>query len=419
MTTYKGGRRSPQEQWSFAEQRHCNIYTQAQHGVVPGVRVAGVDRPFPNKPVHHRRPLNPKMQDSPELYDFEKISISAQPRGPLSSQEHHSNDIRETCGSQHSGKDSHRQSSREAQMARAIHAKELLLQEKLWRAEDKIRQKIQRDSGAAAASDDQKSEEERHDRGQVKSGKALTKTRLREPARSREMLKHERRPEDVKQLRKTQNLTNKDRIRDTHEEQGARWGGRETEVGNAGPHGSTAHVHKVSGELNRRKGQVEKVEKNKTYANSDIRTREKIYKERKKVYGSHADDDDRELDMPHKNQQTTVHSLVVTENHRGVGSKISEESCLPPVSSPSHSNRAQQRELRLTDNTDTSLQLLPCRICNRKFSHERLEKHFQVCQKVKQSHRQVFNSYVNRTKGSAIEDFWKNHSRSKTPEVGQ
>ncbi|XP_070776807.1 zinc finger C2HC domain-containing protein 1B-like [Enoplosus armatus] len=83
----------------------------------------------------------------------------------------------------------------------------------------------------------------------------------------------------------------------------------------------------------------------------------------------------------------------------------------------SHSSRPEQGELRLLDSTDTGLQLLPCRICNRKFASERLETHVQICKKVKQSHRQVFNSYVSRTKGSAIEEFWKTHSRTKTPEV--
>ncbi|KAM7375775.1 hypothetical protein PAMP_005547 [Pampus punctatissimus] len=381
MNTYRTRRCSPEE-------RHCNVHTRA----------AGADRPFPNKPVHHRRLFNPKMHHSPELHDFEKITISAQPRGPLSSQEYYPR------------KD--RLPNREVQMARAIHAKELILQEKLWRAEDKIRQKIQKDAT--------EEEEEKHDRGQVKSGKALKKTRLREPARSRDMLKHERRPEDVKQLRNTQNQTNKDMIRNTHEEQEARWGGRETEAvqlkrkGNKDPHESTAHVHKVS--RDRRKGEAEKAEQSKTSRNYDIWTRETTYKVRKKVYSSHDDDDDDD-DMTHKSQQKAVHRLKATENHGGSMSKISEESSLPPVSSPSRSSAAQQGELRLTGGTHAGLLLLPCRICNRKFSHERIEKHVRVCQKVQQSQRQVFNSYANRTKGSAIEEFWRNHSRSKTPEV--
>ncbi|XP_042356716.1 zinc finger C2HC domain-containing protein 1B-like [Plectropomus leopardus] len=77
----------------------------------------------------------------------------------------------------------------------------------------------------------------------------------------------------------------------------------------------------------------------------------------------------------------------------------------------------EQEELRQDGDRDAGLQLLPCRVCNRKFSSERLQKHVQICKKVKQSHRTVFNSYVHRTKGSAIEEFWKTHSRPKSPEV--
>ncbi|XP_054469240.1 zinc finger C2HC domain-containing protein 1C-like [Anoplopoma fimbria] len=151
-------------------------------------------------------------------------------------------------------------------MARAIHAKELMLQEKLWSVEEKIRQKIQRDT---AARGDQKSEEQRHKRGQAERGNTQTQNRLseqqrREPLRGREM-------------------------------------------------------------------------------------------------------------------------------------------------------KSRPEEPRQEDSTDSSLQLRPCKICNRKFASERLHKHVQVCEKVNQSHREVFNTYRNRTKGSAIEEFWKTHSKS--PEV--
>ncbi|KAM9341272.1 zinc finger C2HC domain-containing protein 1C-like [Symphorus nematophorus] len=71
----------------------------------------------------------------------------------------------------------------------------------------------------------------------------------------------------------------------------------------------------------------------------------------------------------------------------------------------------------LIDSAHTSLQLLPCRICNRKFVSERLEKHVQVCKKAKQSHRQVYNSCLHRFKGTVLEEYVKTHSRAKTPEV--
>nr|XP_020446715.1 zinc finger C2HC domain-containing protein 1C [Monopterus albus] len=272
---------------------------------------AGEDRSFPSKPVSHRRPLNPRTQDSHDVYEFEKMVISA--RDPLSAEEHHSNGIKQITGSRDPRKDLQGLSSGEMQMAEAIHAKQLMLQEKLWRLEEKLRQKIQRDSADAAAS-----EEERHRWGQAERGRAQMKTRLSEQQRtdlvkSREMLMEDRRKEDIKQQKKKQ--------------------GAEIDVS--------------------------------------------IWEE------------------------AGVMPLDVT------------------VSSPSHSTRPQQGELGLMDSTDISFQLLPCRTCGRKFASERLEKHVQICKKVKNSHRQVFNSYANRTKGSAMEEFWKTHTRSKTPEVLQ
>ncbi|XP_076017651.1 zinc finger C2HC domain-containing protein 1C-like [Genypterus blacodes] len=62
------------------------------------------------------------------------------------------------------------------------------------------------------------------------------------------------------------------------------------------------------------------------------------------------------------------------------------------------------------------LQLLPCSICNRKFAPDRLEKHVQVCEKLKNGNRKVFNAYAHRTKGTALEDYLKIHTRSQTPE---
>ncbi|XP_035529430.1 uncharacterized protein LOC118336803 [Morone saxatilis] len=419
----------------MAGRRHGNVYTQAQHGVR---RADGLDQPFPNKPVSHRRPLNTKTQDSLDLNDFEKIHITKQPKGSLSPQERHSNG--ETTASQYPRKDPLRLPRGELQMAKAIYAKELMLQEKLWRVEEKIRQKIQTDRA-----DDQKSEEERHSRGQAPTKTRMSELQRREPVRNRETIKQERRQEDVKQLRKRQDQRNEDRKRNTREEEGVRLARRDTEVaqspqshrkGRKGTDEIIVRGEEVSGELNesrwenvkertRRKGGDEQdygiwggvkaekqmePEKNTTSMGDKVWTREKKYVERtcKEIYGS----DDEEY-LPQTSQQKTSHRAA-TENHRGEGR---QQALLPPVSSPSRSSRPEQGELDLKDGTYDGLQLLPCRTCNRKFARKRLETHVQICKKVKQSQRQVFNSYVNRTKGSAIEEFLKTHSRSKTPEA--
>ncbi|XP_070698501.1 golgin subfamily A member 6-like protein 26 [Pempheris klunzingeri] len=340
--------------------------------------------------------------------------------------------LRETTTSQDPRKDSHRLPRGELQMAKAIHAKELLLQEKLWRVEEKIRQKIQKDG-------DQKSEEERHGRGQAEGGKAQTKTRLseqqrREPVRSRDMIPQGRRQVDVKQLGKRQDQRNEDRTRSTHEEESHIWKGREMEVaqqqrkGHKVPHKLTGNEQKMNEELNksrwenvkehtRRKGGDEK--DNGTWGKAGVKshddkgwTTEKKYKERtsEETDGSHS-----QQDMLQMSQEKSSH-CAATENNRGAGRKLSGEPLLPPLSILSHPSRPEPEEL-ITEHIDTSLQLILCRICNRKFSSDRLQKHSQICKKVKQSHRQAYNSYVHRTKGSANEEFLKTHSRARTPEV--
>ncbi|KAI3367214.1 hypothetical protein L3Q82_008268 [Scortum barcoo] len=316
--------------------------------------------------------LQRNIRDTASGSDVRRTNQRA-PRTPpyLGNGEHHSNGIRESTTSRHPRKDSHRVPSGELQMARAIHEKQLMLQEKLRRAEEKIRQKIQRDSTDAAERYDHESEEERHSGKQAERGKALTKTRLseqqrREPVRSREMTMQGKRQEDVKQLRKSQDVRSEDRVRNTNEGERATWKRREI-------------VQSPQPQRNRTKGTPLPLVADKG------RTREKKYRERmcKEMNNS-----EEEQDMPQMSQQKTSH------------------------------RRPEQAEFELTESPAASLQLLPCKLCNRKFVSERLEKHVQICKKVNQSHRPVFNSYVNRTKGSAIEEFWKTHSRAKTPEVG-
>ncbi|KAI9516020.1 hypothetical protein NQZ68_020548 [Dissostichus eleginoides] len=199
-------------------QRKGSVY-QAQHGVA-GKRKDGVDQPFPNKPVSHRRPLNPGKQDSLDLEDFEKITLTEQPRGPSFPPKYHSDGIGKNTGSRQTRKDSHIETSGELKMARAIHEKELMLQEKLWSVEEKVRQKYQR---YAAAHEDPKSREQRNNRGQAERGEVQTKGGLfeqqrREPV-EREIMLHDRRQEDVKQLRRMQDQRNDDRISIRHEEE--------------------------------------------------------------------------------------------------------------------------------------------------------------------------------------------------------
>uniref|UniRef100_A0A8C8BYG3 C2HC/C3H-type domain-containing protein n=1 Tax=Oncorhynchus tshawytscha TaxID=74940 RepID=A0A8C8BYG3_ONCTS len=82
------------------------------------------------------------------------------------------------------------------------------------------------------------------------------------------------------------------------------------------------------------------------------------------------------------------------------------------------SSRLLQVELSPVESADNAcLQLIPCRICHRKFAAERLEKHLQVCERMQRSSRKVFDSSKYRAKGTDLEEFMKTNSRTKSPEV--
>ncbi|KAK5614433.1 hypothetical protein CRENBAI_024346 [Crenichthys baileyi] len=139
----------------------------AQGGVVSKKKADGVDHPFPNKPVIHRRPH--KTQVPLGLDGFDKICISKQQRGDFLPKEYHADVTRKTTESR---KSSQRISGGVLGMDRAIHAKELILLEKLGKVEKKIRQTNQMDSADTETGDVFKSREERQHIRESKQEKA-------------------------------------------------------------------------------------------------------------------------------------------------------------------------------------------------------------------------------------------------------
>ncbi|XP_030574844.1 zinc finger C2HC domain-containing protein 1C [Archocentrus centrarchus] len=401
-------RNTSQGQHSFAGQRHG----------MPNREADAVNHPFPDKPVSHIRSI--RSQVAHNLDDFEN-KVSTQPIAPLLPQKHYSDGITGTI------RPSHRLPHGEQQMAKAIRAKELMLQEKLWKFEDTLRQRIQRDSADSAGGNEKKRWEVGYNRGQAQMQKAQTNTRIPElqfgePARGRDKVTQDRRHVDFQQPGHKQDQRTEDRMRHTKEAQQVV---SEAFQPNRKANKSTQEIifnkQEVNGELNRSRwqnvkehtrgkeghkdggiqGEAEKIkysEKNMASVGNSGWMREN--KHRGRMH--------KEQDIPQKSLQRTA-CTVPSENHR--------HATLPSDSSPSHCSGPQQGELMLTESTQVSRQLFLCRVCSRKFASERLEKHVQICEKVKKSHRQVFNSFINRTKGSVLEEYLKTSSRSKSPEA--
>lgn len=397
---------------------------QGQHVVsaLPGRREDKSERPFPTRAVCHRRPFNPRTQDSLDLNVFERITIAEQAKD---NQEHHSNDTKETTAPQHPRDDSHRLPRGELQMTREIQAKELKLQEKLLRVEEKLRKQNQRGSTSSAVQDDRRREEEKPNRGPTERGKTLSNTRQSD---SKDRIMHGRRRENVTQLTERRDQRDEDRIRKTHEEkEGAKvTQSRQLErKGRRGTYEITVQREDVK-ELRKSRwenvkgqtrGKVGDVKDNGTFGEAGMNLKERQYGTISKGGKGHTTEEKHRVnasdDEPH-NPGTSQHKTSEAENQTNPGKKLSGDSLLSvSVFLPS---RPQQEEV---GSDLSSVPLLPCKVCNRKFAKpERLQVHVQICKKLKNSHRSVFNSYVNRTKGCALEEYLKSQGRPLSPEVG-
>uniref|UniRef100_A0A3Q4M9Z1 C2HC/C3H-type domain-containing protein n=1 Tax=Neolamprologus brichardi TaxID=32507 RepID=A0A3Q4M9Z1_NEOBR len=257
-----------------------------------------------------------------------------------------------------------------------------------------------------AGGNEKTSREEGHNRGRAQVRKAQTNTRMselqfRELARGTDKVMEDRRYDDFKQVRLKQDQRTEDRMRTTKEEQqDDSQTIQPNRKGNKGTYKVISSKQEVNGELNKsRWHNVKEHTRGRRGDGTDWGAGGEI----EKIKYS---------DVP----QVSLQKTPYTGNHRGAGGNQLWDSTLP--SRPSQWSGPQQGELMLMKGTEVSLQLFPCKVCNRKFASERLEKHVRICEKANFSCRQVFNSYANRTKGSQLEQFLKTHqtqpSRGKT-----
>lgn len=368
MSTVTGRRLSPQRQRDIKGERKAGTQSKAQ-SEAPGRKAPGDDCPFPNKPVSHRRLFNSGTHQSTGLYTSEKIT--QQPRDHDVGQKHCPNGIRDTAGSQHGTK-------KEIQLTKAIHEKQLRLQEKLWQVEEKVKQKL----AEAAGKNDEGKRGERRQSGetkeaQIRQSRSADIHQERKQVETIKTLQRQRKPEAVKGLQSNENRNNE------------------------------SYEQKVSRDAD--KSRWEKVTEESRHNRDDGDRKEEGLTSR----GGTA---------KQKGQTTGGVGLSGREKERMYDDRVTKEmadheasweSTVPQDFVPSH-----EEELEFLQDADVNIERIPCKICNRKFVGERLEKHLQICKKAKQSQRQVFNSYLNRTRGSALEEFLKTHSRCKTPEVG-
>ncbi|XP_072313893.1 zinc finger C2HC domain-containing protein 1C-like isoform X2 [Eucyclogobius newberryi] len=272
------------------------------------------EKPFPCKPVCHKRLVKSTSHD----LDLEKKCVTRKAQN--------------VPNSTSQDKDSSRLDAAELKMTKAIREKQLMLQMKLWKVEDALRERLQRDNVGVNDYKGNQTVEKKHYERKQELVNPDTKTKKKTEVRGSEMLTERQNPKQYK--------FRKDTITQISE-QSAKW--------------------------------------------DEIHVGETLTKKEES-------------------------RASFWDRGNAAGRTLHEELVIPQVSS----SPSWKPEL---ESSDKNAQLVPCDICKRKFLRDRLEKHMQICEKVKKAKRPVFNSFLHRTKGSALEDFWKTNTRSRPPET--
>ncbi|XP_043998245.1 uncharacterized protein LOC122845837 [Gambusia affinis] len=351
-------------------------------------KVDGVNHPFPNKAIIHRRV--PRKQVPLGLDDFKKICISTQERNNFLPEKCHSDVIRNTTESR---KTSRRMPSGELEMDGEIYAKERKLLEKLGKVEQTIRKSIQYDCGDTQTGDVFKGRFE---------GQHSEESKQKKPQKSKISHFMDTKEADCHgnftRSRNKENPRTGDQMRNTYEVQQASGEVSKQSVKCIILHAKEPLRGKTIGEKHCKMWEEvdeKHSEQNQPFLGNTTWTREKKY--RKMLQKSPNGSGDKQ-NIHQKSVLKPVHRMA-TETQRREERKLSKESAPPLVSNWSQKSKDQQvAELTETFMADDSSKFFPCKTCNRMFRSERLETHTQICTKLKRS-RPVYNTSAYRKKG--------------------
>ncbi|CAL8286527.1 unnamed protein product [Lota lota] len=346
---------------------------------------------IPLKPVHHKRALNPRPPGQPEdRGNGGKHSHSSETPVGGSSQrrERLRNGAADVHRSRHSRGDPDRLPDEQRRLAKAIHDKELLIQEKLLRTAQSMRKMIIQDR--------ESSETWSREPGRRRDADMRTEGSVSNP---QEGLRDKWNTQEGKRVEKVLPR------RPGRGEQPSDYGTR------------------ASGHLNRRaKEGMEVME-----LNSDKeRSKRSIHlsaKMREESQWSQARANAEEEEQQGWERNSMGRHGSSGEEKQKMGQKWSVQG----RSAEYHGGKERPHLLRSSrqqvedpipeEKTEASLQLLSCKYCDRRFAPSRLEKHLIICERLHQSQRTVFDSSKHRLQGTDMEKLRRNSSMSVSSEV--
>ncbi|XP_052001976.1 zinc finger C2HC domain-containing protein 1C [Xyrauchen texanus] len=404
---------------SMRERQHPdNMFLEEPNEYVPSRRASEVEKVFPLKPVLHKRAYSLSNVTNSEYRErfytcLPRLNVRQQEKfvrkpDAFNSTYHQTSTRRTDLKNEHQEP---RISEKRVGLSKEIHSKEMMLQQKIFKAEETVR-RLQRERSSRQ---DSAMGDERNTRYLEKEANKCYSDGYGDW--------------EEKSVEQDRYGNKKREIRDDME-RWAKWerenGGQAESRGRRRPLPSSemANLKMVSeramGWDTRDKRDWRNVEEVKeTYDRR--RDMQDLWNVRKPAsYNS------RRLDRPHLEQEHFTNELKGErrENKEGLYQTPSKDATgsrrksAIPERKPSQRerNRLQQVELSLDESQDAPHHLVMCGVCQRHFSRDRLETHMRVCER-KRPQRKIFDMSQHRAKGTELEKFMKTNRRSKSPEL--
>ncbi|KAL1258419.1 hypothetical protein QQF64_011663 [Cirrhinus molitorella] len=396
--------------------RKKHIHLEEQNEYVPSRRE--LDKLFPLKPVLHKRAYSLSNVTKPEhedrLYSYltDQAAVRHQQK-VIRKLDALNSDYQGRKNQTKSDVDREQKLEKQTWLSKEIHSKEMMLQEKIFKAEETLRrvQKERKDSLRRDERNKRYLEKQKEDDRYYSNGYGdWHEERDRYASERREFR------DDMERWEEWERGINGGQVGRTREN--AKWRPLTSEI---------AKGHRL--EDMREWDEYEHTAKSRSREMSNGRRERGMgwdnVRRRRETHNLYSDDEDEEhcdVRKPHSSDSVRRDRSHLKHERRDnkdglyqLTSKLIREA-VPDRNPSQRGKRLQQVELSLEENSDAACQLIPCDVCHRCFTRDRLETHMKVCTK-KRPQRKIFDMSQYRAKGTDLEEFMKTNSRSKTPEL--
>lgn len=437
-----------QHPWQPSDRIHRkeDIFLEEQNKYIPPRRASAVEEVFPLKPVLHKRAYslsnygtvsNSEYQERfhsglPRLTDQALIRQQHKPKSPKSTHEQLTGRKQTTSNFVHE----HQEQKFSEKLSKEIHSKEMILQQRFFKAEETLR-KIQRER---TGRHDHMTREEKDERylekgkrenrlysdeyGHWDDGRDRYRNEKKEISDDMERWEEWERKvnQRMKASRRQSEMTKNHKLKDKREADGYEnavkgrrgemqensW--RENGMGMGSDTWDRSEWRNVE--------EVNKIQREKYDRRKEMHSRKEEEEwDMRKPRSSDSGKTDRSYFKQDRfeNREHTEGPYEPSLSHGGRRRKSAVEESVQDRIPSQRGNRLLQVELSPEESPDASQQLFACGVCQRRFLRDRLETHMKVCER-KRPQRKVFDTSKHRAKGTDLEEFLKTNGRSRTPE---